>query len=147
MEKGTKEVIALLLPKIQETVKAVVDGNLESKLPSLKEAMSNDLWDKAVAEIGRVMKLPPELINKLQTLDDLVRQNELNVSSKLGEMITMVEAFKDRLKGIDLNQTITMSYGDLQKVRTRSAMAWSAISFALGFFSGIVTLLRVLNVI
>jgi len=135
------------MPKIQETIKAVVNGNLEEKLPSLKEAMSNELWDKAVAEIGRAMKLPPELINKLQTLDDLVRQNELNVSSKLGEMITMVEAFRDRLKGVDLNATITMSYGDLQKAKVRNAIAWSSISFALGFFSGIVTLLSVLNII
>ena len=131
--------IAVLKPKIEETIKAVIDGNLAEKLPSLKAAMQNEIWDKAVAEIGKQMNIPADVIKRLQQIDDIVRNNKDGIEKALAGLMEKVEAFKDRLKGIDLTKTVTMSYAELQKEKAKASVYWAIASFALGVLSGIVT--------
>jgi len=138
-KEQAESIIKMLLPKVQESITAMVEGKFSEKLPELKSAMQNELWDKAVEEIGKRMNLPADLIAKLQTIDDLVKSQESQIGLSLEKLISDVEAFKDRLKGVDLNKTITMSYKELQTVRIKSALSWALISFALGFFAGIVS--------
>ena len=123
------KVIEMLLPKVQTTLTALVEGKLNEKIASLKESMANELWDKAVAEIGKRLNIPEDIIRSLQTIDDIVKSNKDMVDNTIATMIADVEAFKDRLKGVDLNETITMSYGDLQKVRRKAATSWATIAF------------------
>lgn len=132
-----EKVIEMLMPKVQTTLTALVEGKLNEKIASLKTAMADELWDKACAEIGKRLNIPEDIIRSLQTIDDIVKSNKDMVDNTIATMIADVEAFKDRLKGVDLNETITMSYGDLQKVRRKAATSWATIAFFLGFFIGV----------
>ena len=132
------QIIALLLPRIQATVSAAVKGKLADEMMSLKDTMSHELWDKVAAEIGKQMNIPEDIIKKLQSIDDIVTENKEIVDSTIKNMITTVEEFKDRLKNVDLNATLTMSYGELRKIRIKAAMSWATISFFLGLFIGFV---------
>ena len=126
------KIIALLLPKIQATISAAVDGKLATEIMSLKDAMSHELWDKTAAEIGKTMKLPESIIKQLTTIDDIVNANKELVDSSILKMVSDIEAFKDRLKGVDLNATITMSYRELMKVRIKAGVSWGTVLFFLG---------------
>lgn len=142
-----KNVIDTLLPKVETTMKAIIDGDLATKLPQLRDAMKSELWDSAVAEIGRQLKIPAEIVRKLQSIDDVVKTNKDGVEKTLQEMIERVEAFKDRLKGIDLTKTVTMSYKELQNERVKSGLSWGIITFLLGFLAGIVFIITSLKLI
>ena len=138
-EKLSKEAINLLLPKVKNAIKDVVEDKVGGKIPDLKASIASELWDKAVAEIGKTMKLPPEIIAKLQTIDDLVTTNKASVEGKIEEMIKRVSEFENRLKGVDLNETVTMSYRQLQDEKRQSAKSWGVICWIAGFLAGLVT--------
>jgi len=140
-EEQTEAVINMLLPRVQQTINAVVDGKLKEELPLLRVAMQNELWDKAVAEIGKRLNLPVDTIEKLQQIDDLVKGNKDSIEAFVTDMVTTVEGLKVRLKDVDLNKTVTMSYGELQKEKVKSGISWGAICFALGFAAGALALL------
>ena len=139
--------IEMLLPKVQETVQAIVEGNLSEKLPTLKTAMQNELWDKAVEEIATRLNLPADVITKLQGLDDLVNANKEGIAKTIEDLIAKVEGFKDRLKGIDLAKTVTMSYAELQKEKVKASVWWSIAFFFVGFCSGVMWLIYYLKLI
>ena len=136
----SEEVLKLLLPKVQEAIKGSIEGDLAEKIPSLKNDLQNELWDKAVAEIGKRLNLPKELIEKLQQIDDIVKKEKELLDKALEELVAKVDAFKDKLKGVDLYKTVTMTYDELQKIKVKSATSWGIVTFFLGFFSGIVSL-------
>lgn len=146
-EEIAKNVVETLIPKVESTIKALIDGDFTTKLPQLKEALQHELWDKACEEIGKQMKIPAEIIHKLQIIDDVVKANKDGVEKTLKDMIEKVESFKDRLKGIDLTKTVTMSYKELQNERVKSGLSWGLLTFILGFLAGIVFIISNLKLL
>jgi len=146
-ELSEKKVIELLLPKVKKAIKDVLSDSIAEKIPSLKDTIENSLWDKTVAELGRQLSIPPEIVKKLQKIDDIVREVKSNSENTINELSTRIEQFKERLKDVDLNKTVTMSYKELQDTIGKSSKNWGIVSFLLGFASGIVTVLKFLLII
>lgn len=144
-EVNAQQVIELLLPQVREFLKSFSEGKISEAIQKALPALESGLWDKAVAEIGSQMNLPAQLIANLQTVDDQllalkskVDATKNEVEGVITQMISKVEDFKDRLKGVDLNQTVTMSYGKLKMEKIKCAAAWATITFFLGVLAGIV---------
>lgn len=136
MSNTAKELlIEDLMPKINNAIASAVDGALAQKLAVLKDTLSNDLWDKAVAMIGKQVGLPTEIIREMQNWDDLVKSNKDKFDGVINQLTEKVLNFQGLLEGVDRNRTITLNYDELQG-KMAKASKWSlVVGYAIGFFS------------
>ena len=139
LEKAdTENIIKVLIPKVEESIKALIDGTFKKKLPQIRDTLSSELWDKAVEQIGLVTGLPPAIIGQLQHFDDVVKGK----SSELDQLMKTLQEFGDRLKGIDVHKTVVMSYAQLQTEKRKAGRAWFIVGILIGFLGGVVAALQ-----
>lgn len=120
-----KKIVDILGPFVVKSTLDIVEGKVEGKIgdkiKELKETVSKDIWDKSMSYISEKLQIPKEIVNKLKSLDDDV-----------AGALTKAEEFVTRMKGIDLNQTVTMTYSQLIKEKAKAASYWAIAGFFIG---------------
>ena len=140
-EKLVKDAVDLLKPEIGKTMKALLDTTLNEKLPVMKDGLGTELWDKACAEIGKQLKMPVETIKNLVAIETLVKEKGAATDKILSDLTSKVDQFKEKLKFVDITQTVTMSYSALQNKLTKYSVIFTGVGVIIGYLFGLVWML------
>ena len=132
--KLSKEVLAKLLPQVNDAVNDAIDGKLGDLTNLLENKIFTKVWKHTVDEIANRLNLPKEIVDGLTNISTKVKDSE----DLINNLTNVVAQFKESIKEEDLNKTITMSYWDLIKEKVKSAFYWGVSGFLVGILSGIV---------
>jgi len=135
-DKTAKDTVDLMLPKVEAFLKTFSEGKISDAIEGAIPALESGIWDKAVEHFGRLNSLPADLIARLTSIDDEFSALKGKFDGEVGALTELVEGFKARLSGIDLNRTITMSYLELQKHKMRTGIVAAIVFAFLGYFLG-----------
>lgn len=127
-----KKIVDLLAGEVLKQIDEQLEGKISPKIELVKTALKTDLWDEAVKLIGQQLRLPEEIVKKLQSIDDILTNQEASVTEKVAGIWEKVEEFSARIKKVDLNETLTMSRRDLMKERAKAGTQGIVTGFVAG---------------
>jgi len=129
-----KQIVDSLLPNIKDTVLDLLSGKINLLKQELKKDVEASIWDKAMLEIGKVTNLPPEIITKLQQVDDLVSLSKTELKKEFSELKETYVDYLNRIGDTDLNKNITISMRDFTIAKFRVGGLCGLLCFWLGYF-------------
>jgi hypothetical protein len=134
MAENVKEVSDSILKQVKSTMFNLLDGKIDLLKVDLKGDLGAEIWDKAVLEIGKATGLPPEIISKLQQIDNLLNLSKGEFTNKYNELKDKYDEYLRRISDEDLNKTVTISIKELNWIRIKSGLIWGSICFLFGYF-------------
>jgi len=135
-QQRINKVIESVIPKLEATIDNLVAGKYDLIKQQLTKELGSGLWDKAMVEIGKLTGLPQDVVTKLQQIDNIVDTVKGDFSTQYSDLKEKYEGYLEKIKGVDLNETVTITYSKLLWLKIRTAIPWGIICYFLGYFMG-----------
>ena len=112
-----------------------VDAKLAEKIGEVQDAIESNLEPKLLEKVLGQIGLPRDIVDKAKEMASVVNDTHKSVTEKIDGMASLVAEFQSRLEGIDLNKTVTMTYGEILHDKAKYAAYWAFASFLCGMAS------------